>query len=181
MLATTTVAPADERVVGLVVTAADEVEPLHVAARHRGTGIAGALLQHGERVIAGEHCRAFLAVVDGNAPARRFSTCHGWDDAGSFDHRAWSSTGERVAVPCRRYEKACPAPLAGMRRQAVVAERESDDRCGREPGPSGTHHLERDGVLDSDEQAHVGRCTSQERIGIGRSGEVVEVGAVACQ
>jgi GNAT superfamily N-acetyltransferase len=133
MLATTTVAPADERVVGLMVTAADEVEPLHVAARHRGTGVAGALLQHGERVIAGEHCRAFLAVVDGNARARRFSTCHGWDDAGSFDHRAWSSTGERVAVPCRRYEKACPAPLAGMRRQAVVAERESDDRCGREP------------------------------------------------
>jgi GNAT superfamily N-acetyltransferase len=114
ILDTTTVATIDQRVVGLVVTADDEIEQLYVAPGHRGTGIAAALLQHGERVIADEHRRAFLAVVDDNARARHFYERHGWHDAGPFDYHAWTSTGERVDVPCRRYEKSLqPAPADG--------------------------------------------------------------------
>jgi GNAT superfamily N-acetyltransferase len=105
ILGTTTVAAVDRRVVGLVVTAADEIEQLYVAPGHRGTGIAAALLQLGEDVIAQEYRRAFLAVVDGNTRARHFYQRHGWCDAGPFAYHAWSTTGERIDVPCRRYEK----------------------------------------------------------------------------
>lgn len=109
ILGATTVATVDRRVVGLVVTAHDEIEQLYVAPGHQGTGIAAALLDHGETVIADEHRRAFLAVVDGNARARHFYERHGWHDAGPFDYYAWTSTDEQVAVPCRRYEKALRA------------------------------------------------------------------------
>lgn len=105
IVGTTTVATVDRRVIGLVVTADDEIEQLYVDSEHRGTGIAAALLQHGESVIAREHRRAFLAVVDGNARARHFYERHGWHDAGPFDYHAWSSSGEQIVVPCRRYEK----------------------------------------------------------------------------
>lgn len=105
MIGATTVAAVGHRVVGLVVTADDEIEQLYVTPEHRGTGIAAALLRHGETAIANEHHRAFLAVVDGNARARHFYERHGWHDAGPFDYCAWTSNGEQVAVPCRRYEK----------------------------------------------------------------------------
>lgn len=106
ILDTTTVATVDHRVVGVVVTAADEIEQLYVAQRHRGTGIAASLLRHGESAIADQHGRAYLAVVDGNARARQFYERHGWHDAGPFDYHAWASTREQVNVACRRYEKA---------------------------------------------------------------------------
>jgi GNAT superfamily N-acetyltransferase len=105
ILATTSVVTIDHRVVGLVVTATDEIEQLYVAPSHRGTGIAVALLRHGETVIADEHRSAFLAVVDGNARARRFYERHGWQDTGPFAYHAWTSNDEQVTVPCRRYEK----------------------------------------------------------------------------
>lgn len=101
-----TVATVDDRVVGIVVTADDEIEQLYVAPDQRGTGVAAALLGHGETKIAGRYQRAFLAVVDGNARARHFYERHGWYDAGPFDYHAWTSTGEQITVPCRRYEKA---------------------------------------------------------------------------
>lgn len=106
ILDTTTVATVDQRVVGVVVTADDEIEQLYVAPTYRGTGIAASLLRHGESVIADRHGRAYLAVVDGNARARQFYERNGWHDAGPFDYHAWTSTGERVSVACRRYEKA---------------------------------------------------------------------------
>jgi len=114
ILAATAVATVDDRVVGLVVTADDEIEQLYVASGHRGTGIAGALLQHGETVIAGEYRRAFLAVVTGNTRARRFYERHGWHDAGPFEYHAWTTAGERLAVPCRRYEKALTPSAASI-------------------------------------------------------------------
>ena len=109
ILGVTTVAEVDQRVVGLVVPVEDEIEQLYVAPGCRGTGIAAALLGHGEATIARRHARAFLAVVEGNARARHFYERHGWHDAGPFGYHAWTSTGERVAVPCRRYEKAIAA------------------------------------------------------------------------
>jgi hypothetical protein len=43
---------------------------------------------------------AWLAVVPGNARARRFYERSGWADDGGFDYVA----GE-ITVPCRRYVK----------------------------------------------------------------------------
>jgi GNAT superfamily N-acetyltransferase len=105
ILSATTVAEVDHRVVGLVVTVNDEIEQLYVTPGCRGTGVAAALLGHGETTIASEHSRAFLAIVEGNTRARHFYERHGWHDAGPFDYHAWTSTREQVAVPCRRYEK----------------------------------------------------------------------------
>ncbi len=111
-LATTTVATVEERVTGLVVTHRDEIEQLYVDAEQRGSGLAAALLGHGETVIAAEYPLAFLAVIAGNARARRFYERQGWVDAGPFDYRAWTRDGASVPVPCHRYEKSLH-PAAG--------------------------------------------------------------------
>ena len=96
----------DGQIAGFVVTKDDEVEQLYVAAHHRGSSIAGALLDHGERVISAEHPLAFLAVVDANSRATcRFYERHGWHDTGPFEYLAWTPDGPPVSVPCRRYEK----------------------------------------------------------------------------
>lgn len=108
ILGTTTVATVDNDVAGLVVTAADEIEQLYVSGRHRGTGVAAALLQHGETVIAEQFATAFLVVVAGNARARRFYEREGWHDTGPFDYYAWTPNEDRIAVPCHRYEKHVP-------------------------------------------------------------------------
>jgi GNAT superfamily N-acetyltransferase len=100
-----TVAVADERVMGLVIPHDDEIEQLYVADAGRGTGIAAALLRHGESTIARRFDTAFLAVVAGNHRARRFYGREGWHDAGAFDYEAWTAEGDRIAVACRRYEK----------------------------------------------------------------------------
>lgn len=113
ILDATTVATVAGRVVGLLVVRGSEVEQLYVADGHRGTGIASALLRHGERVIADRFVTAFLAVVAGNGRARRFYEREGWHDTGPFDYEAWTSTGERVAVRCRRYEKDVAAAGCG--------------------------------------------------------------------
>jgi ribosomal protein S18 acetylase RimI-like enzyme len=81
----------------------DEVEQVYVDAAHRGSGVAAALLVEGERQVAANgYTSAWLAVVAGNARARRFYERQGWVDEGSFDYRP--SGG--VVVPCRRYVKA---------------------------------------------------------------------------
>jgi len=104
-LADTTVAVADDgRVLGFVAVHGDELEQLFVAVEARGTGAAAALLSHGERVIAAHFATAWLAVVEGNARARRFYARHGWTDAGPIDYAA-EVDGGRVQVPTRRYEK----------------------------------------------------------------------------
>jgi ribosomal protein S18 acetylase RimI-like enzyme len=102
-VAATTVATVDGAVAGFVMVVGDEVEQVYVDAAHRGSGVAAALLVEGERQVAANgYTSAWLAVVAGNARARRFYERQGWVDEGSFDYRP--SGG--VVVPCRRYVKA---------------------------------------------------------------------------
>jgi ribosomal protein S18 acetylase RimI-like enzyme len=109
-LPTTTVAVVGSQVAGFVVTHRDEIEQLYVDAAFRGRAVATALLDHGESVVARESRRAWLAVVAGNARARRFYQRRGWHDAGPFAYHAWGPDGTTLAVPCRRYEKQVVPP-----------------------------------------------------------------------
>ena len=100
----TTVATVEGRIVGFVTVHDDEVEQVYVARDARGGGVAPALLQHAEQVIAGRYDVAWLAVAEGNARARRFYERSGWRDAGGFAYAAEIVNGT-LSVPCRRYEK----------------------------------------------------------------------------
>jgi GNAT superfamily N-acetyltransferase len=101
----TTVAIVDGAVVGFVMVVDDEVEQVYVAAAHRGTGVAKALIGEAERQVeANGHGKAWLAVVAGNARARAFYERAGWVDEGPFDYAA-AAEDKTVAVPCRRYTK----------------------------------------------------------------------------
>ncbi|WP_458244001.1 N-acetyltransferase family protein [Streptomyces sp. MAI_2237] len=101
----TVVAVAGGEVAGFVVVVGDEVEQLYVAAGHRGAGVAGALLTRGEEVVRRRgHRRAWLAVVAGNARARRFYQRQGWVDEGPFTYAAEGPDGP-VGVECHRYTK----------------------------------------------------------------------------
>jgi GNAT superfamily N-acetyltransferase len=91
-------------VVGFVTVHGDEVEQVFVDASARGTGVAAELLEHAEAVIARDHDIAWLAVVAGNARARRFYERSGWHDAGPVVYQAQVSGGT-VDVPSHRYEK----------------------------------------------------------------------------
>lgn len=101
----TAVAVVDGAVAGFVMVVDDEVEQVYVAPEHRGTAVAATLLAEAERqVAAGGHERAWLAVVAGNARARRFYERNGWADEGPFDHEA-EGPGGRIRVPAHRYVK----------------------------------------------------------------------------
>ena len=105
-LHTTTVAVADGRLAGFVMTHVDEIEQLYVERSFRGTGVAGCLLRHGEQAISARCSTAWLAVVEGNHRARRFYERSGWRDGGPFETPAWTTHGtDTIAVPVRRYEK----------------------------------------------------------------------------
>lgn len=104
-LTTTKLAIADGEPAGFVMTHVDEIDQLYVDTRFQGTGIATRLLRAGESRIAVDHARAWLAVVDGNARARRFYSRNGWRDTGPFIHQAWTIDGSPIGVPVRRYEK----------------------------------------------------------------------------
>lgn len=98
----TTVAEIDGAVAGFVMVVDDEVEQVYVAAEHRGSGVAGALLAEAERQVgAAGHEQAWLAVVAGNARARRFYERSGWTDGGAFDYIAAGG----ISVPSHRYVK----------------------------------------------------------------------------
>ncbi|MET9018358.1 GNAT family N-acetyltransferase [Actinopolymorpha sp. NPDC004070] len=104
-VADATVAESSGEVAGFVMVVSDEVEQMYVAAHHRGTGVAGLLLDEAElQIRAAGHEEAWLAVVPGNARARRFYERHGWRDAGPFDYAAAGEHGP-IPVPCRRYVK----------------------------------------------------------------------------
>lgn len=104
-LADTTVAVVRGEVAGFVMVGGDEAEQVYVAAGHRGSGVAAVLLAEAERRIAAAGFdTAWLAVVPGNARARRFYERQGWHDAGGFDYEAVTATGT-FSVPCRRYVK----------------------------------------------------------------------------
>jgi GNAT superfamily N-acetyltransferase len=75
----------------------------YVSSDHRGTGVAASLLAEGERMVAAAgHQQAWLAVVAGNARARRFYQRCGWTDEGPFDYAA-KTDGGAIAVRCHRY------------------------------------------------------------------------------
>jgi GNAT superfamily N-acetyltransferase len=101
----TTVAVVDGGIAGFVMVVDDEVEQVYVAAAHRGTGVAGALMREAERQVrASGHSKAWLAVVAGNARARAFYERAGWQDEGPFEYAATAENGP-IAVPCHRYTK----------------------------------------------------------------------------
>jgi GNAT superfamily N-acetyltransferase len=101
----TTVAVIGGQVGGFTMVVGSEVEQVYVAARHRGTGVAGLLIDDAERQIrAAGHRAAWLAVVPGNTRARRFYERHGWTDAGPFDYAAAGDHGP-IPVPSHRYVK----------------------------------------------------------------------------
>jgi GNAT superfamily N-acetyltransferase len=108
-IADSAVAVAGPEVMGFVTVRGAEIEQLYVRADARGSDVAGALLRHGERLVAsGGHSPAWLAVVPGNARARRFYERNGWLDRGPFEYQA-EVEGRTFAVPCRRYEKPVPS------------------------------------------------------------------------
>jgi GNAT superfamily N-acetyltransferase len=101
----TVVAEQGDHVVGFATVAGNEVEELFVDGRARGTGIAIALLRDAEeRIASGGWSDGWLAVVSGNARARRFYEREGWRDAGPLIYAAEGSDGP-VLVPSRRYER----------------------------------------------------------------------------
>jgi len=101
----TTVAVVDGEVAGFVMVVGDEIEQVYVAAAHRGAGVADALMAEAERSIrAAGHESAWLAVVAGNARARRFYERRGWTDAGPFLYEAAGRDGP-ITVPAHRYVK----------------------------------------------------------------------------
>lgn len=92
-------------IAGFVAVVEDEVEQLYVDSDHRGTGVASALLSHGEKVVsAAGSTQAWLAVATGNSRARRFYGRQGWTDAGPLSYPAKTRSGE-ILVPCRRFTK----------------------------------------------------------------------------
>jgi ribosomal protein S18 acetylase RimI-like enzyme len=108
----TVVAVVDDAVVGFVMVVDDEVEQVYVAAHQRGTGAATALLAEAERLVhAHGHDEAWLAVVAGNARARRFYERNQWIDTGRFDYAAKAGDGE-ILIPCHRYVKRAAGPVA---------------------------------------------------------------------
>lgn len=101
----TTVAEVEGRVAGFIMVANDEVEQVYVSTDHRGTGVAGVLMGEAERLVRdGGYATAWLAVVAGNARARRFYERSGWTDKGKFDYAASGKDGP-FTVPSHRYEK----------------------------------------------------------------------------
>ena len=101
----TTVAEVDGRVVGFTMVSGDELEQLFVDPDLHGAGIAAPLLAAGEvQIAAAGYDVAWLAVVEGNARARRFYEKHGWYDAGALPYEV-TALGESFISPCRRYEK----------------------------------------------------------------------------
>jgi putative acetyltransferase len=92
-------------VAGFVVVIHDEVEQLFVAGTHRGTGVAGMLLDEAERQVAAQgYDEAWLAVVAGNTRARRFYERRGWRDGGDLPYEV-DAGGTTYVSPCRRYLK----------------------------------------------------------------------------
>jgi GNAT superfamily N-acetyltransferase len=105
-VADTTVAVSDAGdLLGFVMVVDDEVEQVFVAPAVRGTGVAAVLLGSAERqVAAAGHAAAWLAVVAGNARARRFYEKGGWVDEGDLPYEV-TAGGQTWTSPCRRYVK----------------------------------------------------------------------------
>jgi len=89
MIDRTFVAEVDGDVAGFVTLKGDELEQLFVDADVRGSGVAKALLGEGaRRLLEAGHEHPWLAVVAGNARARRFYEREGWRDTGPLAYEA---------------------------------------------------------------------------------------------
>jgi ribosomal protein S18 acetylase RimI-like enzyme len=101
----TTVALVQCQIAGFVMVVDNEVEQVYVSALHRGEGEADKLMADAERRIkdAG-YSTVWLAVVEGNARARRFYERRGWSDGGLFEYAAAGDHGP-ISVPSHRYVK----------------------------------------------------------------------------
>jgi ribosomal protein S18 acetylase RimI-like enzyme len=101
----TMVALVQGQIAGFVMVVNNEVEQVYVSALHRGEGVADMLMADAQRRIkdAG-YSSAWLAVVAGNARARRFYERRGWSDRGPFEYAA---AGDHGPIPVRshRYVK----------------------------------------------------------------------------
>ncbi len=105
-VADTTIAEVEGHLVGFIMIEGDEVEQVFVDPGHHGSGVAAPLLAEAERqVAAAGHAEAWLAVVAGNARARRFYEKHGWRDTGDLPYEVTAGSTTYVS-PCRRYVKA---------------------------------------------------------------------------
>lgn len=100
----TVVAEVEGRVAGFVMVVDDEVEQVFVDRAHRGSGLAGTLLDEAERRVAASYDAAWLAVVAGNARARRFYERRGWTDEGALPYEVEAGRATFIS-PCRRYTK----------------------------------------------------------------------------
>jgi GNAT superfamily N-acetyltransferase len=101
-----TVAVDGDLVLGVLIVKGDELQQLMVSSAARGRGVGGVLLTEAERqVAAAGHDEIWLAVVPGNATARRFYESRGWVDRGEETYDAVTLTGAPVAVPVCRYVK----------------------------------------------------------------------------
>ena len=90
---------------GFVMVVDDEVEQVFVAPAWRGTGVAADLLAEAEgQIAAAGYDEAWLAVVAGNARARRFYEKCGWSDGGDLAYEV-TAGGQTFVSPCRRYVK----------------------------------------------------------------------------
>jgi GNAT superfamily N-acetyltransferase len=101
----TTLAVVQGQIAGFVMVVDNEVEQFYVCALHRAKGVADVLMADAERQIkdAG-YSSAWLAVVAGNARARRFYERRGWSDSGLFEYGAAGDYGP-IPVPSHRYVK----------------------------------------------------------------------------
>ena len=104
---TTLAVDAADNIVGIVIVDGDELVQLAVSRGIRHLGVGSALLQAAEEEIGVEHESAWLAVVPGNARARRFYEKKGWRDAGSYAHVAPGGP-DGITVQTRRYVKRLP-------------------------------------------------------------------------
>lgn len=113
-LTTVRVAVGDAGHAGFCMVRGDELYQLFVAAGARGSGVALALLEDGERRIrCGGAARAWLACAIGNGRAARFYEKHGWTRAGTMTSELPTPDGI-FRLEVWRYEKDLEAiwPLA---------------------------------------------------------------------
>ncbi|NYE38417.1 putative acetyltransferase [Nocardioides cavernae] len=106
---TTVAVSGSGELLGFVMVVDDEVEQLFVSRSARGSGLAAVLLAEATaQVGAAGHDEAWLAVVVGNARARRFYDKHGWADRGDLPYEV-TAGGETFISPCRRYVRSVRA------------------------------------------------------------------------
>ncbi len=106
LVAHTSVARDGDEVLGVLIVQGDELQQLMVSAEARGQGVGAALLEAAEAQVAAQgYSEIWLAVVGGNATARRFYEAHGWARTGERVYPSTTLQGPPVPVPVLTYTK----------------------------------------------------------------------------